>query len=219
MYCESVKKNNNAINKGMKKKIILIFDLDQTICKGSVTPEIMNLLLKKILQTKLKGGCIYIVTARRFSDFNNEQELLSHNIPEDIVHMLTFVNKYTYHRWIYYNNTISDIYNGVYELLQRRGLQEEFEQFVMGHSKRDFDILELNVGLIKMLQIEEILQKYSNLDEYTVYFFDDSKPNYMAYVFYSTYVNEMFNFINFVGGENKAVFQNPDHVQLLYSII
>lgn len=198
---------------------ILIFDLDGTIDKQSVTPETLYKLLNIIINCKINGGSTYVVTARRFSDFKHENLLFSHNICNDLVNAIQHVNKDKYHRWLYFNRDIKDIYDSVYEFLQKLQLFQKFEHYVLNESKKDprFNILEFNVGIKKMLQIEEILQKY-NLDYFNIYFFDDSKYNQKALDFYRKYVNHDFYKIKFIGGDNEPVFLNPKNIKLLHSI-
>ena len=187
-------------------KTILIFDLDGTICSTTLnSPAKVREIVKMIWNYVYHhNGSVYVVTARRLSDFdNNEYKLLSYNVPTEIVNLLKTINKNKLERWLYYNDHDEHSNYATYNVLSSGNKLNEYERFIKS-SNKPLDVIHLNLGMQKQKQIEEILRKYPG--NIQVFFFDDAAHNKYAWYFYSTHINPHFKHINFIGGDDQPVF-------------
>lgn len=185
-------------------KTILIFDLDGTICKSTLnTPSKVNRIVQMIQKyVHYKNGSVYVVTARRLSDFKSEYDLLSYNVPKEIVNVLMSINKNKMDRWLYYNDYDDHSNQTTYQVLHSENKLNEYNNFLSSSYKPD--LTHLNLGMQKQMQIEDILHKYpANVQ---VFFFDDARHNKYAWLFYSDHINPHFKNITFIGGNDQPVF-------------
>lgn len=184
---------------------ILIFDLDGTLDNNVFKHDQFKLnyvlnLMKLCIQN---NGLIFIVTARRLNDFKSVNDLLCYNIPSLLTNYIKQVSPRSI-RWIYYNNNIKDPTKNTVDLMIEFNVLNEFEFFLM---KNKLDFINFNLGIQKMLHIEDIIHNLYNIYFKTskIYFFDDSKYNLLAYQFYKYYINPSID-IEFYGGNDQPVF-------------
>ena len=193
---------------------ILIFDLDGTIDNQSLTHEKLDSVFNAIYENFLKGGLLYVVTARRLCDFQDQFQVLKYNIPQKLIDIILHVNNNASHRWLYYND---DLDHPQIEALKLLSKNQKIKHFENHCEKMDRHIINMSMGIQKMIQIEEILnlapKKQILVDSVSsnkkrVYFFDDSNDNFLAYVYYTTYINPSMKRVSFVGGFDRAVFMD-----------
>ena len=183
---------------------IIILDIDGTIDKDVLKGKLLQEVLELFKEAYRSGAYFYIVTARRLSEFKKkEQDLLNYDVPKPILDFIHCATRKSPGRWLYYNKNLEEPIENVTTVLFHKNLID----FQKGYVKRiKEDDLNFTMGLHKMLQIEEIINKHSG-DTKHVFFFDDAKYNYDAWKFYSKYINPKFEHLNFIGGKNKAVFK------------
>ena len=195
---------------------IFIFDLDNTIdanCMKHGPREKVMQLLDKIEQTPDWHLCV--VTARRYNECDyNWNIVLKHNIPRDIVDTILRINyEIPVKDWLFFPNHSDEPTQLVNEhLLQdprRPHIRQAYERF----KRKNRDSLEpkqLDFGLLKMLQIDHIINARRDLtNEYLyplTFFFDDALSNKIAWYFYSQHCNPDMKNLRFIGGTDKSVF-------------
>lgn len=188
----------------VKKPVVFIFDLDGTICKDTLNSrQKLNYVLNMIREAHHNNGHIYVVTARRLSDFNNdEQKLFTFNVPKEITDLINMLNRYKTTRWLYYNNNDDHANQITISHLARHGKIRVYDQYMTLFNFLRWELL--NLGYQKMVQIDEILSRHSS--DHLIYFFDDASHNKHAWGFYFTHINPRLSDVNFIGGEDKKVF-------------
>lgn len=198
-----------GITKTMKDiKGIFIFDLDGTIDKDVLnSPNKINKIYQGILDThNTRDSEFYILTARRLNDFKNINDCMCYNIPKKITDLFKLINQNKIQkgiRWVYYNENIDETLTYVKQYLTKLGLINKALKYA--NVKDADDAANFFMGIQKMLQIEEILDKYKD-KMVSISFFDDASYNKKAYEFYQKYINPNFEYVQFFGGEDKPVF-------------
>jgi hydroxymethylpyrimidine pyrophosphatase-like HAD family hydrolase len=187
---------------------IIILDIDGTIDTDVLKDRSMrNQVLAYLRQAYTSGAKFYIVTARRLNEFKgNEHDLFTKYVPKDIYSFLYSVNKNRKDKWLYYNQNIDEPNRKVLKLLETyNSLIEPYENQPIKLTKTDdSELVNFNMGIHKMIQISEIVNKYPQNKR--VIFFDDAKYNKEAWEFYYKYIDGNFKYLNFIGGNNRAVF-------------
>jgi hypothetical protein len=199
------------MSKYTNKDKILIFDLDRTIdsqCMRYKPREIVKKLLEACRQ---HNWHVYVITARRLEDFDYEPlELFSYNVPSDLVTEIMHLNRDKHHRWLYYSRDMDEPEDKVRRYIF--GFPHIRDSYHEDLVKDRSDDPNYKLGLLKMMQIEEIISHHAlmneNFDYRNVYFFDDSRINKECYDWYTNNMNKYLRFINFIGGNNKSVFGN-----------
>lgn len=188
---------------GMKN--ILIFDLDGTIDNQSLSHEKLKLVFDAMRKNFINGGLLYVVTARRLCDFQDQSQILKYNIPPKIIDLILYINSNIDHRWLYYND---DLDHPIISALQKLGKPKhnKIKHFERYCKDKDRHILNMSMGIQKMIQIEEIISMAPFGKKDDIYFFDDSSDNFLAYIYYITYINPSMKNVKFVGGFDRAVF-------------
>lgn len=183
--------------------MIVIFDLDNTICNYTLnSQEKINYIKNMIKYYKVTYDAkFYVITARRLENFNGSTlNLLTYNIPNDIINLLLELNKKRNDRWLFYNINDTDPEYSTTNLLNLFNKHSHFNHFLQSKQlNRDY----LYHGIKKSLQIDEILSKYPQ--GIPVLFFDDASHNRHALEFYTTFIKPMKN-ITMYGGQDKPVF-------------
>lgn len=185
--------------------MILIFDLDNTVCKNTLyTAEKVNYVVNLIRNlVKTQHAKLYVVTARRLTDFNDEYDLLSYNIPTKIVQLFTELNKFRNERWLYYNDHDNHCHIVSKDVLRQSGKYYHNLSYLM---VKKLDKEMFYYGIQKMVQINEILSKYKKYPKLEVIFFDDASYNHHAWIYYKMFVNPYMRDLKFIGGKDKPVF-------------
>jgi len=199
----------------MNVRNILVFDLDNTICKSSIKGGNVNEFLKKLYEHLQPHGRVYVVTARRRVEDGETislNEILSYNVDKRIVDALRRYNNDRQLRdWLYYNDNEDEIVPTVEYVMRQRGQLDLVEKTIPVGQDDDPESAKINyyMGIIKMLQLEDIIQKELRYG-YPIYvqFFDDSEYNLHAF---RTFVEVLRNpiiskYVHFKGGTGKPVF-------------
>lgn len=195
---------------------ILIFDLDKTIDAYVMKGEPLR-KVKEILDRALKyGWYAYVVTARRLTAFDgNKEALLSYGVNREIVQKLKQLNTgVPYEYWLFYTEHDEEPDDYVNKLKVNPQFRTNYNNFVR---KNKLDTGAFNFGLFKMMQIETICRLHKmhnpNFRYHNVFFFDDNRHNYKAWVFtYTDCIPELYKcnsniqHMHFIGGRDLPVF-------------
>lgn len=211
----------------MKK--ILIFDLDETITSNCLNKHKYNILIEILKRAHENDWKVYVVTARpsqwAYRDtYGNdghkqtEQGILDYRLDSDIAELLQNGRPLDTKGTPYDNKKNSD---------GKRWLYYYDKQFVEKAEKtkryrrktkepcRNHDI----TSIVKFLQIEEIKRKNPYIFWKNVYFFDDAQYHKEAFQCWKENRNTGMKDMNFVGGKDECVFDNPKNMEVLYGLL
>ena len=156
-----------GITKTMKDDVkgIFIFDLDGTIDKDVLnSPNKINKIYQGILDThNTRDSEFYILTARRLNDFKDVNNCMCYNIPKKITDLFKLINQTKTQkgkRWFYYNENLDETLAYVKQYLSELGLIDKALKYA--EVKDADDAANFFMGIQKMLQIEEMLDKYKD---------------------------------------------------------
>ena len=202
----------------MNHRNILVFDLDYTICKDTISNKNVDKFLNMLTDHLGPYGSVYVVTARRQIEDGEKMtlhELLSAHVNKKIVNFLIEYNKRqqrSLEDWFYYNRHEDDIIPAVEKVMRQRGVLNLINRTIPKDDEDDDPEsrkMTYYMGIIKMLQLEDIIQKELKY-EVPIYlqFFDDSEYNFHAFrVFVEVLKNQLITqFVHFKGGTGEPVF-------------
>ncbi len=202
---------------------ILIFDLDNTITRNCLDAHKHNILIEILQEAHEKEWKVYVVTARPSQwvykrNYGNdghkqtEANILYYDLSSDIAEELrngriiyTEKTPYDYrqnkNRWLYYYD--KKFHKKAKEIIKSN-------KYCSNH-----DI----TSIVKFLQIEVIKKNNPSIPWKNVYFFDDAQYHKEAFQCWKEKRNTGMEDMNFVGGEDECVFNNPENMQVLYGLL
>lgn len=196
---------------------ILVFDLDNTICEDTISSRNVPEFLIRLHTHIYPNGSVYVVTARRKVEDGKEaslMDILSYNVDKRIVRALCDYNRGTLmENWLYYNHNDKDIIPIVeYEMKRRGGRAMQYIEETIPQDPNGYEYAKATyyMGVIKMLQLEDIVKKeLKRGDDVYIQFFDDSEYNFHAFhVFVKLIKSPLISkHVHFKGGKGRPVFE------------